>query len=67
MKDKKNVVFAITEEVDQKLAANIVKDTILLNKGIAKGIAFETNIIAELQALLVVENLMPFTLSQWID
>ena len=67
MKDKKNVVFAVTEELDQRLAANVVKDVILLNKGIAKGLEFEPNIIPELQALLVVENLMPFTLSQWID
>jgi hypothetical protein len=67
MRDKKNVLFMISEELDLNLAANVVKDTIILNKGIAKGIDFEPTIIGELQNVLMIEKIMPFTLNNWID
>ena len=67
MKDANNVCFAIIDDTDDRLYANVLKDTILLNKGIAKGILFEPTIINELQNVLLLERLMPFTLDQWID
>ena len=67
MKEHKNVCFAVLEGPPEKMVANVLKDTILLNKGIAKGIRFEPTIINELHGLLVMERLMPFTLNQWID
>jgi hypothetical protein len=39
----------------------------MLNKGIAKGINFESTIIGELYGLFAAERLMPFTLNQWMD
>lgn len=66
MKENKNVCFAVLEGPPEKMAANVIKDTILLNKGIAKGIHFEPNIIGEMHGLLIMERLMPFTLNQWI-
>ena len=66
MKETKNVCFAVLDGPPEKMAANVIKDTILLNKGIAKGIPFEPTIINELQGLFIVERLMPFTLNQWI-
>jgi hypothetical protein len=67
MKDANNVCFAIIDDTNDRLYANVLKDTILLNKGIAKGILFEPTIINELQNVLLLERLMPFTLDQWID
>lgn len=67
MKEHKNVCFAVLEGPPEKIAANVIKDTILLNKGIAKGISFEPAIIDEMHSLLDMERLMPFTLNQWID
>lgn len=67
MKEHKNVCFAVLEGPPEKMVANVLKDTILLNKGIAKGIKFEPTIINELHGLLIMERLMPFTLNQWID
>lgn len=66
MRENKNVCFAVLEGPPEKMAANVIKDTIMLNKGIAKGIKFEPNIIGELHGLLIMERLMPFTLNQWI-
>jgi hypothetical protein len=65
MNELKNVCFAILEGPPEKMVANILKDTIMLNKGIAKGIKFEPTIINEMYGLLVMERLMPFTLNQW--
>jgi hypothetical protein len=67
MKEHKNVCFAVSEGPPEKMVANVLKDTILLNKGIAKGIKFEPTIINELHGLLIMERLMPFTLNQWLD
>jgi hypothetical protein len=67
MKEHRNVCFAVLEGPPEKMAAHVLKDTILLNKGIAKGIKFEPTIINEMNGLLVEERLMPFTLNQWID
>ena len=67
MKEHKNVCFAVSEGPPEKMVAHVLKDTILLNRGIAKGIKFEPTIINEMHSLLVVERLMPFTLNQWID
>ncbi|CAB4158449.1 hypothetical protein UFOVP699_11 [uncultured Caudovirales phage] len=66
MKDSVNVCFAITEGLDEKLVANVIKDLILLNKGIAKELKFEPTIISELQTMLMMERIMPFTLTNWI-
>lgn len=67
MKEYKNVCFAVLEGPPEKMVANVIKDIILLNKGIAKGIEFESNIISELYGLISSERLMPFTLNQWMD
>jgi hypothetical protein len=67
MIEHKNVCFAILEGPLEKIAANVLKDTVILNKGIAKGLSFEPAIINEMQKLLVMEKLMPFTLSQWLN
>jgi hypothetical protein len=65
IKEDKNLIFAISDGPYEKITTNIIKDIILLNRGIAKGITFEPNIINELYNLLMAENLMPFTLNQW--
>jgi hypothetical protein len=67
MDESKNVCFAVGYGKEERTLANIIKDTILLNKGIAKGLAFEPTIIDELQGLLLIEKVMPFTLEQWIS
>jgi len=67
MNEYKNVIFAVLDGPPEKMVANVIKDTVLLNKGIAKGLKFEPAIINELHGLLLIERLMPFTLSQWID
>jgi hypothetical protein len=67
MKESKNVCFAVLDGPPEKMSANVIKDTIMLNKGIAKGIKFEPAIINEMRDLLIMERLMPFTLNQWID
>ena len=67
MKEYTNVCFAILEGPPEKMVANVLKDTILLNRGIAKGIKFEPTIINELHDLLAMERMMPFTLNQWIE
>ncbi len=67
LESNRNLCFVIIqEETDEDLAAIVVKDTILLNKGIAKGLNFENNILAELYRLLWGEKVMPFTLDQWV-
>lgn len=65
MIEQSNMCFAVLEGLPEKLAANVIKDTIILNKGIAKGIKFEPTIIHEMHGLLISEQLMPFTLNQW--
>jgi hypothetical protein len=66
LSSKKNVCFAvIQEDEDERLVAKTVKDTLLLNKGIAKKVGFEPLIIAELYQHVWLEKMMPFTLDQW--
>lgn len=65
MKENKNVCFAVLEGPPEKMVANVLKDTILLNRGIAKGIKFEPTIINEMHGLLAIEKLIPFTFNQW--
>lgn len=67
MIESKNVFFAVLDGPPEKMSANVIKDIILLNRGIAKGINFEPAIISELYGLFISERLMPFTLNQWID
>ncbi len=67
MKETRNVCFAVASGPPEKMLANVIKDTLILNKGIAKGIKFEPTIINEMHGLLIVERLMPFTLNQWLD
>lgn len=67
MKEHKNVVFALLEGPPEKMVANIIKDIFMLNRGIAKNTIFEPMIIAEMQSLLLMERLVPFTLNQWIE
>ena len=67
LKGSKNLCFvSIQEEADENLIAKVVKDTMLLNKGIARGLPFESTIISELYRLLWYEKVMPFTLDQWL-
>lgn len=62
----KNVCYAICEnQADDSLVAKTVKDTILLNKGIAKNVAFEPLVIAEMYQHIWFEKMIPFTLEQW--
>lgn len=67
MVETKNVLFVILDGPSERISANVIKDVILLNRGIAKGINFEPTIISELYGLFAAERLMPFTLNQWID
>lgn len=67
MIESKNVLFTVLDGPPEKISANIIKDIILLNKGVAKGISFEPSIIEEFYGLFMTERLMPFTLNQWID
>ena len=67
MVGKSNVIFAIIEDrQDDKLVAKAVKDTLLLNRGIAKKADFEVNVSQDLHDLLAVEKIMPFTLNDWV-
>ena len=67
MIETKNVLFVILDGPSERISANIIKDIVMLNKGIAKGINFESTIIDELYGLFAAERLMPFTLNQWMD
>jgi hypothetical protein len=67
MSGKNNVIFAIIEgRQDENKVAKAVKDTVLLNRGIAKTVDFELNITQDLHDLLSIEKIMPFTLNEWI-
>lgn len=66
LQSEKNVYFAIIQgDEDDKLVAKVVKDIVLLNKGIAKKIEFEPMIVAEMYQHLWLQKMMPFTLDQW--
>jgi hypothetical protein len=63
---KKNLIFAvILEKEDERKVAKTIKDTLLLNRGIAKGYKFEPLIITDLYKHIWFEKMMPFTLDQW--
>lgn len=67
MQADKNVCFGIVSlDIPREKIAIILKDTILLNKGIAKTLNFEPNIIEELHKLIFNEKVMPFTLNKWM-
>lgn len=68
MVGKTNVIFAIIEEAkDESTVAKAIKDTILLNRGIARKVNFELSITQDLYDLLNVEKIMPFTLNDWVQ
>lgn len=63
---RKNACFVIHDNLfDEKIVAKVLKDTLLLNKGIAKTIGFEPYIMIELYRHVWLEKIMPFTLDQW--
>lgn len=62
-----NVCFAIMQkESEEARVANVMKDIVILNKGLLKNLAFEVNIIGEMHKLIFNEKIMPFTSGQWI-
>ena len=62
-----NVCFAIMQkECDENQVAQVMKDIVILNKGLLKNLAFEINIIGEMHKLIFSEKIMPFTSGQWI-
>jgi hypothetical protein len=62
----KNICFIVMgEENDETLVAKAIKNIIFLNRGIAKGIEFEPNILNELYQTLWFDKVLPFTLDQW--
>ena len=64
---RKNLCLAlISGQTDEQLVAKAIKDMILLNKGIAKGVNFEPTVVAELYNHLWIEKILPFTLDQWV-
>jgi hypothetical protein len=65
---KKNLLFATIDDPnrDNKTIAKILKDIILLNKGLAKTVNFEPSMIEQLYPVLWMEKIVPFTLDQWI-
>ena len=66
LESKKNVCYAVYEgDFEDSLIAKATKDTVLLNKGIAKELRFDAKIIYELYQHVWFEKMMPFTLDQW--
>jgi hypothetical protein len=65
--ESNNVCFVLVYDIDESAAMNVVKDTFLLNRFIAKDNDFHGSLIFELQELLLAEKLIPFTLNQWAD
>jgi hypothetical protein len=62
----KNILIAITDKANSDvLLAKIIKDIILLNKGISKGEEFEPTVLNELYETLWFDKVLPFTLDQW--
>jgi hypothetical protein len=63
----KNVCFGIIKgENSEAQVADIIKNIVLLNKGIAKKHMFQPNIMEELHTLIWHDKVMPFTLNNWI-
>lgn len=65
--ESKNLCFVLLHEVEEIAGINVVKDTLLLNRFIAKDGDFYDSLIFELQDLILAEKLIPFTLNQWND
>ena len=66
---KKNLLFATISDQDRdhETIAKILKDIILLNKGLAKTVNFEPSVIEQIYPVLWMEKIVPFTLDQWIN
>jgi hypothetical protein len=63
---KKNIFFAvILEKEDETKVAKTLKNTIVLNRGIAKDYKFAPLIIDDLCQHIWLEKMIPFTLDQW--
>jgi hypothetical protein len=65
--ENKNVCFVLLHDIEETPALNVVKDTFLLNRSIAKDNDFHGSLVFELQDLIIAEKLIPFTLNQWKD
>lgn len=62
----KNILIAVTDDSKQEtLLAKIIKDILLLNKGISKGAEFDPTILNDLYQTLWFDKVLPFTLEQW--
>lgn len=67
LSSRKNLCLAlIAGGEDEQSVAKAIKDMILVNKGIAKGVNFEPTVVAELYHHLWVDKILPFTLDQWV-
>lgn len=65
--NSKNICFAVLDEPKyETLVAKILKDILLLNKGISKGAEFEPTILNDLYQTLWFDKVLPFTLNQWV-
>ena len=61
-----NVVYIMLKsKQDKDLVAMVVKDTLVLNKRLAKGKDFMSDIISDLYLMLWYDKVMPFTLDEW--
>lgn len=58
--------ISLETEISEILTAKVVKDVLLLNKGIAKEMKFEPTIISELYQILWFDKHLPYTLDQWV-
>jgi len=65
--NKKNICFVVLDEgKNEDLAAKVMKDILLLNKGIARSAEFEPTVLNELYQTLWFDKVLPFTLDQWV-
>lgn len=66
---KKNLLFATVNDQDRdhETIAKILKDIILLNRGLAKTVNFEPSVIEQIYPVVWMEKIVPFTLDQWIN
>jgi len=62
-----NLLFSIIQKnVSETRVANVIKDIVLINKGIAKEAEFEAQILDDLYRCAWIEKMIPFTLDQWV-
>lgn len=62
-----NTCFTVMQKgCDETKVATVMKDIVILNKGLIKNLPFEINIISEMHKLIFNEKIMPFTSGQWI-